>query len=164
VAVTSIAVAAYQSLSAAVADWDQFEQPAGAAVGVIDTALIERDDDRVKALLRFSMLHGWGRGSIASAVIGVLCPPALLSGAIAGGVGDHVFRCLFRGLSHESVGELGRAFQTGPFAVVVVAERGGDPLVPLLAGSLAYARVPLRCSARDLLRAAGADEAIEHEL
>jgi hypothetical protein len=94
-----VTLAAYGSLEVATADWDDLEWCPVNQSNTIDAVLIEREGDRVATLHGFSM-RGWGYGWIASAVVGALWPPALLAGAVAGGVGANVITCVSRGFGH----------------------------------------------------------------
>ena len=72
-----VAIAAYVTLEDATLDWVAFEGEAGPGA-VVDGAVIERTLAEVNRFDRGSV-GGWGQGVIASAVCGVLWPPASLS-------------------------------------------------------------------------------------
>ena len=74
-----VAMAAYDVLEDATADWEAFEGAADAGA-VVDCAVIERTLVEVTHFHRGSA-GGWGQGVIASAVYGVVWPPAILVGA-----------------------------------------------------------------------------------
>ena len=114
-------LAAYQSLAAARADWDAFELAAkSGSCELVDAALIERTLDEVSEF-HFQSPAGWGRGVIASAVCGVLWPPAMLLGALAGSVGGHTMTEVRRGLSHQAIAGLGAVMEKGTFIFVAIA-------------------------------------------
>jgi hypothetical protein len=159
VASLSITVAAYGSFGAAAADWDETARLPAAELSVIDAALIERHDHRVAALHRCST-KGWAEGSVASALVGMLSPPALLDGAIAGGVGKHVLTFVCSGLSRDAANELGRVLESGRFVTLAVIERAPQPTTVAYGGrALAVATLPMGGTAFDLRLACRADDA-----
>jgi hypothetical protein len=161
VASLSVTVAAYHSFETASADWDELARCPADVLGLIDAALIERCDHRVAALHRFSST-GWAQGSVASALVGRLSPPALLDGAIAGGVGRRALTFVSSGLSLEAVNELGRVMGSGRFVTVAVVESGPDPATAACgARTLGVATQPMRGNAIDLRHAVEADETDE---
>jgi hypothetical protein len=157
----SVTVAAYGSLEAATADWDDDARGSDASLDALDAALVERCDHRVSALHRFSSA-GWAQGAAATALIGRLSPPALLDGALAGGVGRRTLTFFTTGLSRDAVNELGRVLDTGRFVTVAVFERGPAPTTSGYgARALAVATLPMRGTAFELRDAVEADEADE---
>ena len=155
----SVTVAAYGSFEAAAADWDETARLPGSELNLIDAALIERTDGRVAALHRCSA-QGWAEGSVASAVVGMLSPPALLDGAIAGGVGKHVLTFVFDGLTRDATNELSRLLESGRFVTLAVIERAPQPRVGAYGGrALAVATLPMGGTAFDLRLACLADDA-----
>jgi hypothetical protein len=157
----NVIVAAYGSLEAAAADWDDLDRDRGAATDLIDAALIERSDVRVAVVHRCSS-RGWAQGSVASALVGRISPSALLDGAIAGGVGRRALAFVSSGLTRDAVNELGRVLESGWFVTLIVAERG-PAVVPARYGAQAQsmASLPMRGTAFDLRQAVRADEADE---
>ena len=120
-------LAAYQSLAAARADWDAFEQAAkSGSWELVDAALIERTLDEVSEF-HFQSPAAWGRGVIASAVCGVLWPPAMLVGALAGSVGGHTMTEVRRGLSHQAIAGLAAVMEKGTFILVAITDPGCTP-------------------------------------
>jgi hypothetical protein len=157
----SVTVAAYGSLEAALTDWDDVHEDPSRAFNIIDAVLVERSDSRV-VLVHRSASSGWADGSVASAVVGRLSPPALLDGAIAGGVGKRVLTLVSDGLSRDAVNELGRVLESGRFVILGVVERGaGRAAFSYGAGALSMASLPMRGTAFALQFAAEADEADE---
>ena len=155
----SVTVAAYGSLEAASADWDEIARSSKAEVNLVDAAMIERTDHRVAALHRCSA-KGWAEGSVASALVGTLSPPALLDGAIAGGVGKHVLTFVFNGLTRDAANELGRVLESGRFVTLAVIERALQPTAVAYGGrALAVATLPMGGTAFDLRRACLDDDA-----
>jgi hypothetical protein len=119
----SVSVAAYGAFAPAAADWDDLDRAVAAGtIDLVDAALLERDDTQVVRFHRY-LATGWGRGLIASAVVGLVSPPALLVGPVAGSVGGHMITALSKGLSREGLSELGRVMDAGRFVAVGLADR-----------------------------------------
>jgi hypothetical protein len=155
----SVTVAAYGSFQAATTDWDETTRFPAVELNLIDAALIERSDHRVAAVHRCSS-QGWARGSVASALVGMLSPPALLDGAIAGGVGRHVMTLVFAGVSRDAANELARVLDSGRFVTLAVVDRAPQPTTAAYGGrALAVATLPMGGTAFELRHAVEADEA-----
>jgi hypothetical protein len=156
--VMQVAIAAYDQLEDATADWGAFEDAAEAGA-IVDGAVIERTLVEVTHFHRGSG-SGWGQGVIASAVYGVVWPPAIIVGALAGGVGGEVMTAVRSGLSSEAVRELSDVLEAGPFVDLAVTD---DRLVASTDFGLnarSWARVALRSTAIQLVRAMRCDEAM----
>ena len=151
-----VGLAAYDSLDGVISDWEAFERVA-ARGAMVDGALVERSEVEVTRFHARSVL-GWGRGVIASAVCGVLWPPALVVGALAGGVGGDVMTAVRLGLTGDSVRVLGDVLEAGPFVAVAVVETGTAMPDEFGRGALSRANVPLRTTSSQLVRALRADD------
>jgi hypothetical protein len=159
VASLTVTVAAYGSLEAATADWDDVAQVQRGGSNLLDAALIEWRENRVAGLHRCPA-SGWAQGSVASALVGRLSPPALLDGPLAGGVGKRVLSYVSTGLSRDAVNELGRVLESGRFVTLAVVERGGEPKTfAYWSRALRVASLPMQGTAFDLRRALEDDEA-----
>lgn len=157
----SVTVAAYGSVEAAAADWQEVDRARKHRSNVIDAILIERSGRRVATVHQFS-LAGWARGAVASALVGRLAPAALLDGAIAGGVGSQAMCFVSNGLSVDAVSELVRVFESGRFVTLAVVERGQGPTSAGYGSrALGVASLPMHGTALDLRRAVRDDEADE---
>jgi hypothetical protein len=155
----SVTVAAYGSLGAATTDWDETARIPAVELNLIDAALIERADHRVAAIHRCSA-QGWAKGSVVSAVVGMLSPPALLDGAIAGGVGRHAMTLVFTSVSRDAANELARVLDSGRFVTLAVVDRAPQPTTVAHGGrALAVATLPMGGTAFGLRHAVEADEA-----
>jgi hypothetical protein len=67
----STTVAVYDTLDAASADWAEVEKHAESGVlDLADAALVSRTEEGVTPAQRHSR-HGWGKGAVAGAVVGV---------------------------------------------------------------------------------------------
>jgi uncharacterized membrane protein len=155
-----VVVAAYAGLGSALADWDDLERAQRAdGVGLVDAALVEGDADTIRVFHRHSRTCD-GRGSVAGAVVGLLRPPAIVAGAVAGGVGEHVLILVGQSLSRNSIKELGDAMDSGPIALVALTH---DPEAGawdhLLGAAGATASASSTMSVGDIRRAIDGDAA-----
>ena len=74
-------VAVYADLSAAEKDWAAVEAAAStSSIDLADSALVERDASGDVVSLHRHGHHGWGKGAVAGAVVGVLFPPSIVAG------------------------------------------------------------------------------------
>jgi uncharacterized membrane protein len=114
-------VAAYNALATAEADWSALEQAAQAhQIEIADAALVENSGGKPTIVHRQSH-HGWGKGAIAGAVVGILFPPSVIGGAAVGAGGGALISHMMRKLGRGKVKDLGHAFDSGTIAIVVVA-------------------------------------------
>ena len=71
-------VASYSNLAAAVADWSALEDAAHAHdLEIADAALVENVEGKPIIVHRESH-HGWGKGAVAGAIVGILFHPRSL--------------------------------------------------------------------------------------
>ena len=152
-------LAAYQALAEARADWDAFELGWGPSprCELVDAALIERTLDEVSKIHSWSSA-GWGRGVIASAVCGVLWPPSMLVGALAGSVGGHTMTEVRRALSREAIGGLGEVMEKGTFITVAIADRDCALTASLSRRAVEMASLPFDGTAQALRAALDLDD------
>lgn len=117
-----VTVASYTGFAAALADWDAMEaRNADADLGLVDGAVVEGDADTVRVVHRHSR-RTYAMGALATAVVGLLRPPAIITGAVAGGVGGNVLILLGQSLSRGDVLALGAVMDTGPISYVTLTE------------------------------------------
>jgi uncharacterized membrane protein len=118
-----ITVAAYDDLTKAQTDWTLVEAAGDAnSVNISDAAMLGRDPDgRVESIHRQSH-HGWGKGAVVGAAWGLVFPPALIGGALAGAVGGGVIARLNRSLDRGDLKDLGEAMDAGEVALVAVTD------------------------------------------
>ena len=118
-----ITVAAYDDLTKAQTDWTLVEAAGDAdSIHISDAAMLGRDPDgRVENIHRQSH-HGWGKGAVVGAAWGLMFPPALIGGALAGGVGGGVIARLNRSLDRGDLRDLGEAMDAGETAIVAVTD------------------------------------------
>ena len=113
-------VAVYDDLSTAENDWAMLEDAAKAGdAEIADAALVENRDGEAVILQRQSR-HGWGKGAIVGAVVGILFPPSIIAGAAVGAGGGALISRMTRSLGRGKVKELGDTLDSGRIAIVVV--------------------------------------------
>lgn len=112
-------VAVYNDIVKAEGDWKALEA-AGKAneIKIADAAFVENRDGDVKILERESH-HGWGKGAIVGAVVGIVFPPSIIVSAAVGAGGGSLMTAMMRRLGRGKVMELGSTFDTGTWAIIV---------------------------------------------
>jgi uncharacterized membrane protein len=111
----------WPALEAAEADWTALEAGADAGeLNIADAALVENRNGEALVLHRQSH-HGWGKGAVVGAVIGILFPPSILGAAAVGAGGGALVARLRRALDHGKVTDLGETLRGGARAIIVVA-------------------------------------------
>lgn len=121
-------VAVYDEADAAEKDWVALESAAeGGQVDIADAAFIANRDGEATVLQRQSH-HGWGKGAVVGAVVGVLFPPSLVGATALGAGGGSLVARVTRSLGRGKVKDLGEALDSGAMAIVVVepAEAADD--------------------------------------
>jgi uncharacterized membrane protein len=119
----STTVAVYDDVDAAHADWDTIETASKeGSVDLADIALVVRNENGVNAIKRQSH-HGWGKGTVAGAVVGILFPPAILSSAVVGAAAGGVIARLNRSLDRSDIMELGEVMDSGELVLVFVTSQ-----------------------------------------
>lgn len=120
-----VTIAAYDLLDDVSSDWTRMEElAAGGRIRMIDAAMIEMDRDTVTTFRRW-WRDGPGHGEVASAVVALLRPPAMVTGAAAGGVGERVLVSLSRGMSRRDVRHLGEVLDVAPHVIVAIQTTEG---------------------------------------
>src|SRR3954469_10046537 len=123
-------VAVYKDLATAQTDWEAIETAAqDGSVDLADAALVTRDADDTTTVDRHSH-HGWGKGAVAGAVVGVLFPPTLIAGAAVGAAGGGVLAWLNRSLDRGDVKDLGEVMDSGTIALVVLTSQETAAALP----------------------------------
>ena len=114
-------VAVYNDLAAAETDWSALEAAAEAGLlEIADGALVENRNGEAMILQRQSH-HGWGKGAVVGAVVGVLFPPSILGAAAAGAGGGALIARMTRALGRGKVKDLGETLDSGAMAVIVIS-------------------------------------------
>ncbi|MET0908950.1 MAG: hypothetical protein ABWZ99_05720 [Ilumatobacteraceae bacterium] len=141
---STIHLAAYGELGPALLDWDDFDGAcADGRIPIVDAVLVEAAEHTTRTLHRFST-RGCARGAASVVVVGLLQPSSLVSGALAGGIGERTIATLSAGLDRLAIKQLGETMDRGPFTIVLIS---GASAVDELA-----AAVPSRNARRDWRR------------
>ena len=112
-------LAVYSDIVKAEADWKALEA-AGKAneIKIADAAFVENLDGEAKVLERQSH-HGWGKGAIVGAVVGIVFPPSIIASAAVGAGAGSLMAAMMRRLGRGKVMELGSTFDSGTWAIIV---------------------------------------------
>jgi len=114
-------LAVYHDKSEADADWSALEEAASAShLKIADAALVENEAGETVILQRQSR-HGWGKGVVVGAVVGVLFPPSIIGSALVGAAGGGLIARMSRALGRGNVKDLGEALDSGTFSIIVVS-------------------------------------------
>ncbi len=112
-------VAVYKDVVRAERDWGELETAAKAGeIKIADGALVQNRDGEVVIMQRESH-HGWGKGAVVGAIIGIIFPPSIIASAAVGAGGGALITRIHRRLGRGKVLELGRTFDSGGFAIIV---------------------------------------------
>lgn len=136
-------VAVYEDPEAAEADWKALEAAVNAdEVKIADAALVENRNAEAVIIQRHSH-HGWGKGAVVGAVVGVLFPPSIIGTAIVGAGGGALLSGMTRALGREKVKTLGETLDKGKMAVIVVSPiQSTNAICNTLRGSNTTTTVP----------------------
>ena len=122
----STTVAMYPDLPTAERDWTALEAAAQAkAIDLADAALIEKPTTVETVTIHRQSHHGWGKGAVAGAVVGVLFPPALIGAAAVGAGSGAVLARMNRSLDRGDIKDLGDVMDTGEIALVALTHADG---------------------------------------
>jgi uncharacterized membrane protein len=114
-------VAVYDDLPHAEKDWDALELAVQhGQVEIADAAMVENQHGEAFILARQSH-HGWGKGAIVGAVVGVLFPPSILGAAAVGAGGGALISRMTRSLGRGKVKDLGETLDSGSLAIIVIS-------------------------------------------
>jgi uncharacterized membrane protein len=136
-------IAVYPDVSTAQADWSAIEAAAEAGrIVMADGALLENQKQEAVIVQRKSH-HGWGKGAVAGAIVGVLFPPSIIVSAAVGAGGGALVSRMTRSLNRGQVKELGEALDSGEVAIIVVYPIDSTNLMAqLLKGATTVTTVP----------------------
>lgn len=120
--------AVYDDIADAEADYEGvFDLHAAGLVGTFDSAVIEKEDGKVRVhKTEKPTQHGAWTGIAVGAIAGILFPPSIIGTAIAGGVAGGVIGHLWKGMSRSDLKELGEAMDDGNAALIVIGESKVD--------------------------------------
>jgi uncharacterized membrane protein len=157
VAVLDTTVAVYDDRAEAETDWSALEAAAAAGeVQMADGALVENRHSEAVILERQSH-HGWGKGAVVGAVVGILFPPSILGAAAVGAGGGALMARLTRSLGRGKVKDLGETLDSGTMAIIVVSPAGfTNAVCHTLTGAKTTTTVPSASSeeVQEILKAA----------
>jgi uncharacterized membrane protein len=133
----STTVAVYYDQRLAERDWDAMEKAAkSGGIDLADAAIVRRNLDGSITTLRQQSHHGWGKGAIAGAIVGIIFPPSLIGSAIVGAAGGGVIAKLTRKITRSDVKDLGEAMDEGDVDLVVITDTDSvKQLVDVLEGA-----------------------------
>lgn len=122
---TFVYIGAYADEQAAGLDYEAVKElHAAHVIGSYDAAVIRKDTDgtvHVNKDETSTRAGAWG-GLAVGALVGILFPPSIIGtaaiGALAGGVGGH----LWKGMSRGDMKDLGEALDSGQSALVVIGD------------------------------------------
>jgi uncharacterized membrane protein len=110
----------YSDHTTAETDWQALETAAQAGkVKIADAALVENNQGEAVIVQRESY-HGWGKGAVVGAVVGILFPPSIIGMAAVGAGGGAVIAGMTRALGRNKVKDLGETLDSGKTAIIVV--------------------------------------------
>jgi uncharacterized membrane protein len=113
-------VAVYDDIADAENDWAAIEAAAqGGSIDLADAALVVNNENGVNVVKRQEH-HGWGKGAVAGAVVGILFPPAILGSSVVGAAGGGVIARLNRSLDRGDIKDLGEVMDAGEIVLVVL--------------------------------------------
>jgi uncharacterized membrane protein len=119
---TTVIIASYADQKSAEADWEAVEKTAKEGNYLADSAVVVREADGTPKLVDRQSRHGWGKGAIAGAVVGILFPPSILLGAAVGAIAGAGVGRLHRSLGRDKVKNLGDTLDKGDAAVIAVVD------------------------------------------
>jgi uncharacterized membrane protein len=134
----STTVAVYTDQRLAEQDWDRMEQAAKSEGGIdlADAALVRRNLDGNITTLRRQSHHGWGKGAIAGAMVGLIFPPSLIGSAVVGAAGGGIVAKLSRKVNRSDIKDLGEVMDEGDVDLLVITDTDSvKTLVDLLEGA-----------------------------
>ena len=112
-------VAVYTDVLKAENDWAALGSAAQAnEIKLADGALVENRDGEAVIMERQEH-HGWGKGAIVGAVVGIIFPPSIIASAAVGAGGGALISRMMRRLGRGKVMELGSTFDSGTWAIIV---------------------------------------------
>ena len=111
----------YDDSSSAEWDWQALESGAeSGSFTIVDAALVENRHGETVVVERQSH-HGWGKGAVVGAVVGILFPPSIIAAAAVGAGGGALLSGMSRALGRGKVKDLGEALDSGATAIIVVS-------------------------------------------
>jgi uncharacterized membrane protein len=114
-------IAAYSDMRAAETDWAALEAAASAhTIDLADAALIKKPTTVETVTIHRHSHHGWGKGAVAGAVVGVVFPPSVVASAAVGATSGAVVARMNRSLDRGDIKDLGEVMDIGEIALVAL--------------------------------------------
>ena len=151
-------IAVYPDLPTAESDWAKLESAAEShSIDLADAALVQRPASGETITVHRQSHHGWGKGAVAGAVVGVLFPPSLIGAAAVGAGGGAVIARMNRSLDRGDIKDLGEVMDSGEVALVALTHDDSvATLNEVLAGATKRLSRP-SSTAEDVQKALDAD-------
>jgi uncharacterized membrane protein len=119
----------YDDHEVADSDWEALEAAVQRGeLEIADAAFVTNENGHAIIVERKS-IHGWGKGAIVGAVVGILFPPSLLGAAAVGAGSGALIAGLKRALGRDHVQRLGETLDSGAIAIIVVNPVGSTNAV-----------------------------------
>ena len=103
---TTVMIASYADAASAEADWEELEKMAKSGHYLADAAVVTKDAEGNPKVTERQSRHGWGKGAIVGAVVGVIFPPSILAGAAIGAAAGGGVARLHRSLGRTKIKDL----------------------------------------------------------
>jgi len=157
----STTIATYADRSAAEKDWQAVEQSASdGTIDLADAALVIRDAEGGVTTVNRQSHHGWGKGAVAGAVVGLLFPPTLIAGAVAGAAGGGLLARLNRSLDRGDIKDMGEAMDSGEIALVILTTEDSLEVLHLILPGANKVLTKASSTAEEVQQALAADSAL----
>jgi uncharacterized membrane protein len=154
----STTIATYPDRTSAEKDWHAIEDSAKAeTIDMADAALVVCDSDGGVTTVDRLSHHGWGKGAVAGAVVGILWPPTLLAGAVTGAASGGLIARLNRSLDRGNIKDLGKVMSPGEIALVVLTTEDSLEVLNLLLGGATKVVTRASASAEEVQQALAAE-------
>ena len=117
--------AVYDTIEDAEADYEAvFDLHAAGAIGTFDSAVIRKEEDGKVRVTKTEKptQHGAWTGAAVGALVGLVCPPAILGSAIVGAGAGGLTGHLAKGIPRGDLKELGEELDANTAAVIVLGE------------------------------------------
>jgi len=130
-------IATYHDGLAAQQDWDRVEIAAeDGSIDLADAALVRRNQDGEVYAVHRQSHHGWGKGAVAGAFVGLIFPASLIGTAVIGAGGGSLVARLNRSFGRGDIKDLGEVMDEGEVILVVVsADASTDAVRKLIEGA-----------------------------
>jgi hypothetical protein len=101
--------------------------------------------------------HGWGKGTVAGAVIGIVFPPAIISSTVVGATAGGVIARLNRSLDRSDIEDLGAVMGAGERVLVVITSQDTASVATDLLGGATRSVTKASSTAEEVMEAMSAE-------